>query len=110
MSDLAKKRCIPCEKKTAPLLPQEVAKLEAQVAGWIVADDARSIYKEFVFDDFDQNMMFVNQIAELAETEGHHPDLNISYNKLRVTLTTHAINGLSENDFILASKIDELEG
>jgi 4a-hydroxytetrahydrobiopterin dehydratase len=54
--------------------------------------------------------MFVNQIAELAETEGHHPDLNISYNKLRVTLTTHAINGLSENDFILASKIDELEG
>ena len=109
MSDLSKKKCIPCEGNASPLLPQEVAKLEAQVAGWIVSDDGKMISKEFVFEDFDENMQFVNMVAEIAETEGHHPDLHIFYNKLKVDLTTHAIKGLSENDFIIASKIDEIE-
>jgi len=109
MSELSKKKCVPCEGGTAPLLPQEVAKLEAQVSGWVVSEDGQNINKEFIFEDFDQNMQFVNVVAELAETEGHHPDMLIQYNKLTVGLTTHAIKGLSENDFILASKIDLIE-
>lgn len=90
--------------------PEQTNEYLARVHGWSVAEDGRSIAKEFSFKEFSLTMAFVNKIAEIAENEGHHPDLQVSYGKIRVVLTTHAIGGLSENDFIVASKIDELWG
>lgn len=76
-------------------------------AGWQLEED-KKIKKEFRFKDFSGSMDFVNKVAKLAEEEGHHPALFINYNKVRITLTTHSIGGLSENDFIMAAKIDAL--
>src|SRR5579872_440726 len=109
MSDLARKKCIPCEGNVPAITREEAEKYLLEISGWELSSDAKRISKKFTFGDFDETMMFVNQIAELAETEGHHPDLSISYSNLTVELSTHAIGGLSENDFILAAKIDELE-
>ena len=91
-----------------PLTHEEAEKLNSQLDGWMLIDDAHLLAKEFHFKNFKETMAFVNKIAEVAEAEGHHPDLTISYNNLSVELTTHAINGLSENDFILAAKIDQI--
>ncbi len=89
-----------------PLTPSEVERLLAQVSGW--SQSGAWITKEFRFADFVAAMKFVNRVAELAETEGHHPDIHIHYNRVRFDIWTHAIGGLSENDFILAAKIDAL--
>ncbi|HEY8508442.1 MAG TPA: 4a-hydroxytetrahydrobiopterin dehydratase, partial [Steroidobacteraceae bacterium] len=77
-------------------------------SGWKLSDDARSIRREFQFKDFYRTMSFVNAIAHIANIEDHHPDLEVGYNYCRVTFTTHAIKGLSENDFICAAKIDRI--
>lgn len=79
----------------------------AQLNDWELSE--KQIQKDFRFKDFTEAMRFVNQVAELSESEGHHPDIQISWNRVTLSLTTHAIGGLSENDFILASKIDRLE-
>ena len=92
-----------------PLNPEAAEKLKAQLKDdWMIVDDAHLLTKHFVFKDFKQTMDFVNKIAVVAEEEGHHPDLTVSYGGVTVELMTHAIGGLSENDFILASKIDKL--
>ncbi len=106
--DLLNKKCVPCEGGTKPMTKEESQKYLAEVLGWGVIEDGKKISKEFVFPDFVQAIRFIDKIAEIAEQEGHHPDLHIFYNKVRIELSTHAIGGLSENDFILAAKINAL--
>lgn len=79
-----------------------------QVQGWVLAEDARSIAKVFSFADFAEALAFTDAVGALAEREGHHPDIELSWGRVRVSLSTHAIGGLSENDLILAAKIDEI--
>ena len=109
--DLTKKHCVPCEEGGIPPLPDrkedEMLKL---IQGWLlVRDGTHKIRKQFKFEDFKKAIEFVNKIADLAESEGHHPDIKIVYNKVQLDLFTHAVGGLSENDFIMASKIDKLK-
>ncbi len=109
MSKLEDKKCIPCEVGSIePLSKSEAERLMAEVEGWELSKDTKSISKDLVFKDFDKAMDFVNMVADKAEQEGHHPDIYISYNKVRLDLSTHEIKGLSENDFILASKINAI--
>lgn len=103
---LTHKKCIPCEAGAPPMPPEEVKKYLTQVKSWY--SDDHKIWKEFKFKDYIQTMGFVNKVALLAQEEGHHPDMEVHYNRLRIELWTHAIGGLSENDFILAAKIDQL--
>jgi 4a-hydroxytetrahydrobiopterin dehydratase len=87
----------------------ESATLLAQTPGWRIAADGLSLSREFTFKNFVEAMNFANKITPIAESEGHHPDLAVSWGKVTVTLMTHAIGGLSENDFILAAKIDSIQ-
>jgi 4a-hydroxytetrahydrobiopterin dehydratase len=109
MSELAKKKCVPCEGNVKPLTKEEAEKLLTELNEWALIDEAHMLAKSFHFDDFVQAINFVNKVAVIAEEEGHHPDLTISYADVGVELSTHAIEGLSENDFILAAKIDEIK-
>lgn len=106
--DLKSKKCIPCEGTEDPfddaLIKQFLGYLQLE---WEVLDGTK-IKHEFTFKDFNEAMDFVTKVAKLAEEEEHHPDIYIFYNKVRIELWTHAINGLSENDFILATKIELL--
>ena len=104
--ELTKKKCKPCEGGMPPLNEGEIENLLKHVDGWHVEDNR--LTKQFNFTDFREAMGFVNKIAEIAESEGHHPDIMIHYSQVNIELWTHAINGLSENDFIVAAKIDEL--
>jgi len=104
--DLSKKKCVPCEGEIPPFTEKQANEYLSQVKNWEL--DGNHIEKTFKFDDFAEAMKFVNKVAEIAEQEGHHPDIKISYNKVELELWTHAIKGLSENDFILAAKIDEI--
>ena len=105
--DLTQKKCIPCEGGMPPLNEGEIEKLLKHVNGWDVEDGR--LKKQFNFKDFREAMGFVNKVAEVAESEGHHPDIQIHYSQVNIELWTHSINGLSENDFIVATKIDEIE-
>lgn len=104
--DLAQKTCVPCEGGQAPLRKDEAQGLLKQVNGWTLSGDSRWISKDFSFKDFGEAFSFAEKVARIAEGERHHPDLIIGWGKATVELTTHAIKGLSENDFILAAKID----
>lgn len=106
--DLTQKHCAPCEGGVFPLARQESEPLMVQVPQWKLADDYLSISRMFTFKDFADALVFTDKIGALAEEEGHHPDIALSWGKVNVHLTTHAIGGLSENDFILAAKIDAL--
>jgi 4a-hydroxytetrahydrobiopterin dehydratase len=109
MTSLTQQKCVPCEGGTKPLTRNEFQQYLDAVPGWTVVNEERAIKKELRFKDFAQTLAFVNKTGALAEAEGHHPDLNLhSWNKLTITLSTHAIGGLSINDFILAAKIDQL--
>jgi 4a-hydroxytetrahydrobiopterin dehydratase len=103
MVGLVQKHCVPCEAGTPPLTKEEAEALLEQVPGWQLEEN--KLTRRFKFRDFKEAMAFVNRVADLAEEEGHHPDIYISWNRVRLDLTTHAIKGLSENDFILAAKI-----
>ncbi len=104
---LAGRRCKPCEGGIPPLTAAEAAQLLTQVASdWALIDGARAIAREFRFRDFYRTMSFVNALAHIANIEDHHPDLEVGYNYCRVRFTTHAIKGLSENDFVCAAKVD----
>lgn len=106
---LTDKKCVACEGGIPPLTAIEIATFQPQVPLWKVSDDSLSIYREFVCKDFKEALSFMNRVGALAEEEGHHPDMNLfAYKKVLITLSTHAIGGLSENDFILAAKIDLL--
>lgn len=106
MSELIQKSCVPCEGGIPALGGAEVDKLLSQLSGWSLS--GKWITKEFKFKNFVEAMKLVNRVADLAESEGHHPDIHIHYNVVRFDIWTHAIDGLSENDFILAAKIDPL--
>ena len=109
-SDLATKHCEPCERGTEPLVQAAAEEYLASVADWrLVTGERLKIARDLRFKDFAQAMQFVNRIAELAEAEGHHPDFCVSWNRVNLKLITHDIGGLSENDFIMAAKINELE-
>jgi len=105
-SSLKDRKCVPCEGGVPKLTAKETAKYLKQVSGWTARDE--KIHKTWTLGDFVEAMDFVNRMAEVAEDEGHHPDFCVHWNRVDVTIWTHAIDGLSENDFILASKIDEL--
>ena len=104
--DLTQKKCAPCEGGMPPLNEGEIENLLKSVNGWNVEDNR--LAKQFNFRDFREAMGFVNKVAEVAESEGHHPDITIHYSQVNIELWTHSINGLSENDFIVAAKIDGL--
>ena len=109
MTALAARKCRPCEGGIPPLTPEQAAQLLAQISkDWVLTDNAHAIRREFRFRDFYRTMSFVNALAHIANIEDHHPDLAVGYNYCRVEFTTHAISGLSENDFICAAKIDRL--
>lgn len=106
--DLSAKKCIPCEGGVEPFTPDQISTyLEEIGAGWTL-DDYKKISRNFKFGNYQQTMQFVNRVAEIAETENHHPVMHVYYSKVVVELWTHAIGGLSENDFILAAKINKL--
>jgi 4a-hydroxytetrahydrobiopterin dehydratase len=110
MSDLAQKKCMPCDGGVAPLTRPAADSLLAELdPGWKLSADGKSIRREFAFKDFYRTMSFVNALAHVANIEDHHPDLEVGYNYCRALFTTHAINGLSENDFICAAKIDSID-
>jgi 4a-hydroxytetrahydrobiopterin dehydratase len=111
MSDLAlaQKKCKPCEGGVAPLARDAAERLLASLEdGWKLTADNKSLRRELAFKDFYRTMSFVNAVAHVANIEDHHPDLEVGYNYCRIRFTTHAIHGLSENDFICAAKIDQI--
>jgi 4a-hydroxytetrahydrobiopterin dehydratase len=106
---LAHKKCRPCEGGVEPYSLEESQAQLTKLAGWILTDDNKRIRKEWTAKNFMTAIDFFNRIASVAEADGHHPDLHLeSYRKVAIELWTHAIGGLSENDFILAAKIDRL--
>lgn len=108
--NLMKKHCKACEGYEKPMNSKDAKKYLKKVLGWKININEKSIIKNFKFKNFKEALKFVNKIGQLAEKEGHHPDIKIySYKKVKINLTTHAINGLSENDFVMASKIDEIK-
>ena len=109
MSNLIQKKCKPCEGGVEPLSIAQAEELRKQTPEWQITQNPMKIERTFVFKNFAQALQFVNKGGQIAESEDHHPDLNLhSYKKVTVTLWTHAIGGLSENDFIVAAKIDAL--
>jgi 4a-hydroxytetrahydrobiopterin dehydratase len=110
-SELATRHCVPCEGGTKPMTADEAERYVAQVDGWVLVNgEPLKIRRKLPrFKNFGQAMTFVNRVAELAEGEGHHPDICISWNRVTLELVTHSIGGLSENDFIMAAKINQLE-
>lgn len=108
MTGLSDKKCKPCEGGVAPLKPEEIGNLLKQVPGWEHANGA--IARSYSFKNYYQTMAFVNAVAWIAHREDHHPDISAGYNQCRIEYKTHAIGGLSENDFICAAKIDALFG
>jgi len=91
-----------------PMTHDEAAAYLPQVHGWLLSTDGSEINRTWLFPDFAQAMIFVNSVADIAEEQGHHPDIYVWYNKVELKLSTHSIKGLSENDFIMAAKINEL--
>jgi 4a-hydroxytetrahydrobiopterin dehydratase len=109
MSSLTDKHCKPCEGGVAPLSMDEASRLMKQLQpGWELIENGKALHREWKFKNFYRTMSFVNALAHIANTEDHHPDLQVGYNYCRVRYSTHAIGGLSENDFICAAKVDAL--
>lgn len=107
MAELARKTCTPCRGGVPPLRGEALASLAREVQGWTLADE-HDISKAFKFPDFREALEFVNRVGALAEEQGHHPDIFLAWGRVEVKLWTHAAKGLTENDFIMAAKIDEL--
>ena len=108
MTELSTKHCTPCEGGVAPMDKEEAEKLLPELNGWMLDSWGRELRKTFDFPDYHHTMAFVNAVAWIAHQENHHPDLTVGYNWCGVRYKTHAIDGLSENDFICAAKIDRL--
>jgi 4a-hydroxytetrahydrobiopterin dehydratase len=109
MNDLADQRCKPCEGGVAPLGADQAARMRRELhADWRIVEDGKAIRREIKFVDFHRTMSFVNALAHIANREDHHPDLEVGYNYCNVRFSTHAIGGLSENDFICAARMDRL--
>lgn len=108
MSELSEKRCLPCEGGVPALTTEQIPTLLKKLNDWTLVTDHKELARDFKFKNFYHTMAFVNAVAWIANQENHHPDLEVGYNYCRVRYSTHAINGLSENDFICAAKIDDL--
>jgi 4a-hydroxytetrahydrobiopterin dehydratase len=108
MTELAGKTCVPCRGGVPPLPRVEAEGYLRQTPGWALIDDGKQIERKFAFKSFKEALAFVNQVGALAEAEGHHPDITFGWGYARVSLHTHKIKGLHENDFIMAAKIDRL--
>ena len=111
MTDLSQKKCKPCEGGISALDISEIHKYQKKIDGWEVKSNEKKIYfleKEFKFKNFLNSQKFVNEISKISENEGHHPDILFGWGYAKIKITTHAIEGLSENDFILAAKIDQI--
>ena len=103
---LTQRHCVPCEGGTPPMEDEAAREMLDMVPGWELGDN--KLTRRFKFRNFAEAMAFVNRVADLAEAEGHHPDIQISWNRVRLDFTTHAIKGLSDNDFIMAARTNEL--
>lgn len=108
MSELASKKCVPCEGGVPPLPEKKVSELLGQLDGWSVEDN-HHIQRAFEFPDFVTALTFVNHVGDIAEEQGHHPDIFLTWGKAEVKIWTHKIDGLTESDFILAAKIDQID-
>jgi 4a-hydroxytetrahydrobiopterin dehydratase len=109
LKELSEKKCAPCEGGVAPLKPAQANKLAKQLhKDWKISKDYKSLKRSLKFKDFYRTMSFVNALAHVANTEDHHPDMEVGYGYCNVTYSTHAIGGLSVNDFICAAKLDRL--
>jgi len=110
MTDLQNKKCVPCEGGVLPFDISEIHKYQKKVDNWNIIKDKKNIYfleKKFTFKNFLESQHFVNEVGKISEEEGHHPDISFGWGYAKISITTHAIEGLSENDFILAAKIDK---
>ena len=111
MDDLLKKKCVPCEGGVMPFDISEIHKYQKKVDGWEIVKNNKDIFfieKNFKFKNFKESQDFVNRVGQISEQEGHHPDINFGWGYAKINITTHSIEGLSENDFILAAKIDKI--
>tara|TARA_S200000501_G_scaffold352465_1_gene371342 strand:- start:168 stop:506 length:339 start_codon:yes stop_codon:yes gene_type:complete len=111
MSDLADKKCVPCEGGIPSFDSNEIHKYLKKIDGWDVKNDDNKIYyliKEFKFKNFLESQNFVNKVGQIAETEGHHPDIWFGWGYAKIKIFTHAIKGLHESDFVLAAKVDRI--
>jgi 4a-hydroxytetrahydrobiopterin dehydratase len=111
MNDLLNKKCVPCEGGVSSLDLSEIHKYQKKVDGWDLKKNEGQIYfleKNFKFKNFNNSQKFINKVGEISEKENHHPDILFGWGYAKITITTHAIEGLSENDFILAAKIDQI--
>ena len=111
MSDLKDKKCLPCEGGVLPFDISKIHKYQKKVDGWDIVKDEKEIfflYKKFNFKNFLDSQKFINNVGKISEEEGHHPDITFGWGYAEIKITTHAIKGLSENDFILATKIDNI--
>lgn len=107
MSELASRQCIPCRGGVPPLNGDEIAKLSPQLQGWGVINE-HHLNKAYKFSNFAEAQSFVDRVGQLAEEQGHHPDICFGWGRAEISIWTHKINGLTESDFILAAKIDKL--
>ena len=110
MKDLKDKKCLPCEGGVSPFSISEIHKYQKKIDGWDIVKNKKNIYfleKKFTFKNFIESQNFVNEVGKISEEEGHHPDILFGWGYAQINITTHAIEGLSENDFILAAKIDK---
>ena len=111
MNDLLKKKCVPCEGGATRFDISEIHKYQKKVDGWDIIKDKKETYlleKNFKFNNFEESLSFINKVGKISETENHHPDISFGWGFAKINITTHAIEGLSENDFILAAKIDQI--
>mgnify|MGYP001441760751 CR=1 FL=1 len=109
--DLSNKKCLPCEGGVIPFDVSQIHNYQKKVDGWDITKDNNEIfllYKKFEFENFLKSQNFVNEVGKISEDEGHHPDISFGWGYAEIKITTHAIKGLSENDFILAAKIDKI--
>ena len=111
MSELTEKKCLPCEGGAIPFDTSEIHKYQKKIDGWDVLKNEKKIFylfKKYEFKNFLESQIFINKVGEISENEGHHPDISFGWGYAEIKITTHAIEGLSENDFILAAKIDQI--
>jgi 4a-hydroxytetrahydrobiopterin dehydratase len=109
MSSLAQKKCVPCNGGVPTLTPAEIAPLIQEIGpSWTIIDDGHHLEKKYIFSNFVKALAFTNNVGAVAEAEGHHPDIFLRWGKVTITIWTHTIDGLSESDFILAAKCDEI--
>ena len=111
MTELFKKKCLPCEGNISAFDISEIHKYQKKVDGWDVIKNEKNTYfleKKFVFNNFLESQKFINDVGKISESEGHHPDISFGWGYAKINISTHAIEGLSENDFILAAKIDKI--